>query len=317
MSSGLNRRLVHEMRIAIRKLEASIIELSDRASQRRDPVPKNKERVNEYLKWKKANDYLREKAEKVEAELGIARVEIASLRASLSLTGRSPPHKKVRSSGYVPTTGMGMGVETEREGSPHSSSVLLPDFLITAGKVMIDRGCSPMRVFYLPVVPPPSNGEARMTGTGAVSSENRDVTAMEQSLMEHIETLFTQRGSLQEDISRIRKNLDEPRKGSISTIADMRRDVLKTPATSGKKKKKKKKGKNATVEKISICPQTPQTSANAHVRRRVDSGTSAPVDGLWTEVVGRRSKRIARKESAQRAGLPSSALGDGNGEEGP
>ncbi|KMQ83444.1 gag-like protein [Lasius niger] len=85
-SSGLNGRLIHEMRMASRSLVAAVVELSDRAERQEVEV----------LKRKRSNDYLIKDIDKLRGELDIARAEILSLRASVSPSGRGPPHKKTR-----------------------------------------------------------------------------------------------------------------------------------------------------------------------------------------------------------------------------
>lgn len=72
--------------MASRSLVAAVVELSDRAERQEVEV----------LKRKRSNDYLIKDIDKLRGELDIARVEILSLRASVSPSGRSPPHKKAR-----------------------------------------------------------------------------------------------------------------------------------------------------------------------------------------------------------------------------
>ncbi|CAL1683868.1 unnamed protein product [Lasius platythorax] len=304
--SGIDGKLVHELRIAARKLEASISELCDRADKQVD------------VRFKEANEYLVKKIGRLEGELGVARSEIVSLRASLSPAGQSPPRKRTRNSGDELIKERGIMIEIEQGGS-HPSLVPLPDSP-AAERIMVDRGCSPIcgvDVTVVPVVPPPaSDGGAGTSGTdaSAVPLEDRDLTALEQSLLEHINALFAQKSSLQEDIGRIRKNLDEPRKESLPTTGQ-RRATPGTPVAGGetkKKKKKKRKGKDVDLDMLYSRPQVSQAVVDDGSRTMRGEPT-APVitDERWTEVIGRRAKRAARREQAQRTEPPLSTPGDG------
>lgn len=301
-SSGIDGKLIHELRIAARKLEASISELCDRADKRVDH------------KFEMANEYLVKKISRLEGELDVARSEIVSLRASLSPAGQSPPRKRVRNLGERTEKESGNLMEAEHGGSLHPSMVPLPDSLI-AEKVMIDRGCSPIWDSNAPAAPLPAfRGGAGASGAdvGTGSLEDRDLTALEQSLLDHIDALFAQKSSLQEDIGRIRKNFDQSRKEPSSSTAGRRRSVPETPAAGGRtKRKKKRKGKGAVMDATPARPRDLRAAAGAGVRMHEDPATPAPAGEPWTEVLGRRARRAARRECAQRTGLSPPILGDG------
>ncbi|KMQ93585.1 hypothetical protein RF55_6305 [Lasius niger] len=252
------------------------------------------------IRFKEANEYLVKKIGRLEGELGVARSEIVSLRASLSPAGQSLPRKRVRSSGDELAKERGTMIKIEQGGS-HPSLVPLPDSP-AAERIMVDRGYSPICGVDATVVPPlASGGKAgtSRTDAGAAPLEDRDLTALEQSLLEHINALFAQKSSLQEDIGRIRKNLDEPRKESLPT-AGQRRATPGTPVTGGKTKKKKRKGKDADFDTPYARPQASQAVVDVGARVRGEPTTSAIADERWTEVIGRKAKRAARREHVQR-----------------
>ncbi|KMQ90164.1 gag-like protein [Lasius niger] len=307
-SSGIDGKLVYELRIAARKLEASISELCDRADKRVD------------VRFREANEYLVKKIGRLEGELGVARSEIASLRASLSPAGQSPPRKRVRGSGDELARKEGTMMEIEQGGS-HPSLVPLSESPAVE-KITVDRGCSPICCVDVTVeqVDPPlaSSGGAGTsgTGTGAVSVEDRDLTALEQSLLEHINALFAQKSSLQEDIGRIRKNLDEPRKESSPTTG-RGRAATGIPVTGRKvkkeKKKKRKKGKDVDSDTLYARPQALRPVVDGGARVNGESTATITADERWTEVIGRRAKRAARRENAQWTEPSPSTSGVGRG----
>ncbi|KMQ91072.1 gag-like protein [Lasius niger] len=223
-SSGISGRIVHELRVNIRKLEAAIAELSDRTMQdRRDLVRQGS-----------ARGYLRKSVERLEGELREARSQIESLRvSSSSFSIHSPPRKKPRGS----IRDVGTQVEVGEVSSLDSINVPLPDSPAEIRKYTVDRGCSPVwKVEDL--VPPSVSGGFREPGAGVSLSGNRDLTALEQSLLDHIETLFAQRDSIQEDIGRIRKGLESPRRSSLPLAVVSGSKVL----TEKRRKKRKNRG---------------------------------------------------------------------------
>lgn len=109
ISCGLNSRLMHEMRIAIYKLDASILELSDR-------LPRKIKAQSQLEKAR--DDYLRKKVERLEGELGIAFLEIFSLKAASSPTGHSLPHKRAKGLNEIATREIGTQMEIGEVSSP-------------------------------------------------------------------------------------------------------------------------------------------------------------------------------------------------------
>lgn len=201
-SSGLNGRFKYDLRMASRNLGASVAELSDRAERHEIEVSQRN----------RANEYLMHEISRLRGELDIARVEIASLRASVSPSGRNPPHKKARGLNDTQTRDIGTQMEVGREVSPDPVSIPLPVSPII-GREMIDRCCSPIWSADTPVVSA-SAGIPGGDGPGATPPGSRNITALEQSFLDHIEALFAQRNSLQEDLGCIRKKMEDPRKDS-------------------------------------------------------------------------------------------------------
>ncbi|KMQ84802.1 gag-like protein [Lasius niger] len=206
-SSGISGNLIHEMRVASRNLVASVTELSDRAERQELEV----------LKRNRGNEYLIRDVERLRGELEIARVEIVSLRSSVSPSGRSPPHKKTKGLVDSETREVGTQMDLE-EVSLGPSSAPLPVSPVV-GKVTVDRCCSPVwsnEESAFPVIGGTSRGgESRVSPSGS-----RDLTALEQSLLDHIEALFTQRNSLQEDIGRIRRGMEDPQKDPTPSVSN-------------------------------------------------------------------------------------------------
>ncbi|KMQ91347.1 u3 small nucleolar rna-associated protein [Lasius niger] len=84
---------------------------------------------------------------------------------------------------------------------------------------MVDRCCSPVWSSDAPVFPA-SAGAPCSEGFGASPPGSRDITALEQSLLDHIEALFAQRNSLHEDLGRIRREMDDPCMDSVSSALE-------------------------------------------------------------------------------------------------
>ncbi|KMQ85839.1 gag protein [Lasius niger] len=287
-SSGLNGRLKHDLRMASRNLGASVAELSDRAERHEIEV----------LQRNRANEYLMHEISRLRGELDIAWVEIASLRASVSPSGRSPPHKKARGLDDTQTRDIGTQMEVGREVSPNPVSIPLPVSPII-GREMIDRCCSPIWSADTPVVSA-SAGIPGGDGPGATPPESRDITALEQSLLDHIQALFAQRNSLQEDLGRIRKKMEDPSRDSILSAAEERPGKPKTPARARRKKTKKKRRKSSTeVPTHPLPPPSGGVEVAALPCLGLTSTTTLVLeDGPWSRVVGRRSRRAARGATA-------------------
>ncbi|CAL1677466.1 unnamed protein product [Lasius platythorax] len=140
-SSGISGRIVHELRVNIRKLEAAVAELSDRAMQDQ----------RDFIRQRSAKDYLRRSVERLEGELSAARTEIESLRiSSSSFSVHSPPHKKVRRSIKDVGTQMKIG----EMGSLDPVNVPLPDSPAVVRRETVDRGCSPVWKMDVLAIPP-------------------------------------------------------------------------------------------------------------------------------------------------------------------
>ncbi|KMQ92618.1 reverse transcriptase [Lasius niger] len=289
-SSGLGGRLVHEIRMASRSLVASVVELSDRAERHELEV----------LKRNRSNEYLIKDIERLRGELEIARVEIVSLRSSVSPSGRSPPHKKVRGLADSNTRETGTQMDLE-DVSLDPVSALLSVSPATE-RVMVDKCCSPIWNAEKPVLPV-SEGSPRGGEFGVSPSGFRDLTALEQSLLDHIEALFAQRNSLQEDIGRIRKGMEDPLKDSTPSVLDERLGESKTTVRVKKKKSMKKGRKLAAVDHS--CPPLPLLDeGGAASPPCVAPLAISPVlgEGLWSRVVGRRARRASRAATTPRDG---------------
>ncbi|KMQ90097.1 gag-like protein [Lasius niger] len=223
-SSGISGRIVHELRLNARKLEAAIAELSDRVI----------EDWRDLDRQRSARGYLRKSVERLEGELSEARSQIESLRASsFSFSAHSPPRKKPK----ISVRSVGTQTEAGEGGSLDPVNVPLLDSPAAVKRDTVERGCSPVWKVDGPVLPPVSGGP-REIGAGVSLSGNRDLTALEQSLLEHIETLFAQRDSIQEDIGRIRKGLESPRRSSLSLAVEGGSKVLAGRERNKKRKKK-------------------------------------------------------------------------------
>lgn len=83
-SSGLSGRLVHQLRVEGRKLEALLAELRSRADLQQQVSGRQV----------KSNDYLKREVARLKRELDIAREEILFLRASSSPSGHSLPIRR-------------------------------------------------------------------------------------------------------------------------------------------------------------------------------------------------------------------------------
>lgn len=196
-SSGLNGKLIREMRMASRNLVASVIELSGKAERHELEV----------LKRSRGNEYLIRDIERLRGELEIARVEILSLRSSVSPSGRSPPHKKTK--GLVDSETRDIGTQMDLdEVSLDPISAPLPVSPVVE-PVMADKCCSPIWSAEASVFPALA-GTPCGRESGISPSGSRDLTALEQSLLDHIEALFAQRNSLREDLGRIRREMENP-----------------------------------------------------------------------------------------------------------
>ncbi|KMQ92220.1 gag-like protein [Lasius niger] len=286
ISCGLSSRFVHEMRIAIRKLDASILELSDRLPRR----------IKAQSQLEKArDDYLRKKVERLEGELGIARLEISSLKAAFSPTGHSPPHKRAKGLNETATREIGTQMELGEVSSPDPITAPLPVSPVV-GKATIDRGSSPVWSATPLVVTPTLARGVHGASDDVFFTKSRDLTALEQSLLDQIEALVMQKGSLLEDISRIRGDLDDPRKGLFSSVVEGKRSLPNTPvANSAKKRNKKKKRKIATkADVVMVQVHPPQSAARSRAEGADNVAPVAP-DELWSRVVGRKARRLSRK----------------------
>ncbi|CAL1672733.1 unnamed protein product [Lasius platythorax] len=297
-AKGLNRRLAHELRLAARRVEACVAELCDRVS-RQD---------KDFLHIKRVNEYLKVENNRLTGELNMTRVECESLRASVSPLSRSPPYKRARGIDNTRTREFGTQMEIGGVASPDPGNVPLPASPLVKRDV-VDRGCSPICAGELAAVSR-FLGETGGSGTGVSPLGSRDITALEQSLLDHIEALFAQRSSLQEDIVRIRKDMDDPRRGSISSAVEAGRLDPKTPARKRKKKRKVRKGERQVSPEIDYH-QSPLVTGSDRV---IHSGstTSAHKVAQWSQVIGRKARRLARSELGSKVGPPSLApSGDG------
>ncbi|KMQ90418.1 hypothetical protein RF55_9831 [Lasius niger] len=301
-SRNFSGRLVHDLRIANRKLEASVAELCDRISRQDNAI----------TKVKRGNDYLVKDISRLKGELEIARVEITSLRASVSPSGRSPPHKKSRGSSAAHMRDTGTQMEADGLFSPGlmgTPLLALPSLRVET----VDRACSPLwgPGDLVDSSVPATSGKLDANGQGISPSGSRDITALEQSLLDHIEALFAQRSSLQEDIGRIRRELDDPHRESILSDADG------VPVKTAKRRKKKK-SRGGRMGVSSPPLPSPQVSRRDHIPNsgvRQDSRSLVVDETPWSKVVGRRAKRASRKASALAAGelSPPSPSASGGG----
>ncbi|KMQ91510.1 cellular nucleic acid-binding protein [Lasius niger] len=267
-STGISGRIAHELRVNIRKLEAAIAELSDRALQDQ----------RDFMHQRTAKDYLRKSVERLEGKLSVARTEIESLRvSSSSFSVHSPPHKKVKCS----IKDVGTQIEVGEMDSLDPVNVPLPVSPALVRRETVDRGCSPVWKTDVSAIPPSTTGGLGKSGAGVSSSGNRDLTALEQSLLDHIETLFAQRDSIQEDINRIKKGLESPRRGSLpSAVEGGSRDPK---ALTDKKKRKKKR--NGGSEEVWPLPRPLLILSHR-----------------WTPVIGRRARGMALRELTSSTG---------------
>lgn len=118
--------------------------------------------------------------------MSLARLEIKSLKTSVSPAGRSPPHKKAR--GPNDTLTREVGTQMEIVDCPDPTTVPLPTSPLR-GKNTIDRGCSSVwgsGVWSSGALTAPlsRNKKVGATGVGASppTSVSRNLTALEQSL---------------------------------------------------------------------------------------------------------------------------------------
>lgn len=77
---------------------------------------------------------------------------------------------------------------------------------------------------------------------------SRDITALEQSFLDHIEAFFAQRSSLQEDIGRIRRHLDDPHRESIMP------DVCRWQTCHDGEEEKREKAEGGGGTEVSSSP---------------------------------------------------------------
>ncbi|KMQ91736.1 gag-like protein [Lasius niger] len=297
-SSGISGKLIHELRVASRNLVASITELSDRAERQELEV----------LKRNRGNEYLIRDVERLRGELEIARVEIVSLRSSVSPSGRSPPHKKTKGLVDSETREVGTQMDLE-EVSFGPISAPLP-VSPAVGKVTVDRCCSPVwsnEESALPVI----EGASRGGESGVSPSGSRDLTALEQSLLDHIEALFSQRNSLQEDIGRIRRGMEDPQKDPIPSVSNAGPNESRS-ATKARKRRSRKRGKGPSVGDLTGPPLPPPTGVGAAPPPCVEPLGVSPVlgDDQWSQVVGRKARRASRAMAAL-GGRPSALPGHG------
>ncbi|KMQ90130.1 reverse transcriptase [Lasius niger] len=290
-SSGLSGRLVHEIRMASRSLVASVVELSDRAERHE----------LEILKRNRGNEYLIKDIERLRGELEIARIEIVSLRSSVSSSGRSPPHKKAKGLVDSDTREIGTQMDLEEVSLDPVSAPLPVSPAIE--RVMANKCCSPVWSAETPVFPV-SEGTPRGGESGVSPSGSRDLTALEQSLLDHIEALFAQRNSLQEDIGRIRKGMEDPLKDSTPSALDEKLGESRTTARV-KRKRSRKKGRKPSAGDHSCPPLPPSDEFGAASLPCVEPLAVSPVlrDGRWSQVVGRRARRASRAATALKDGL--------------
>lgn len=222
---------------------------------------------------------------------------VRELRASTSLSGHSPPHKKLRHGDVTIMKEASTQMEIEMLGSPDPINVPLPSSPeVTQKKVMIDRGCSPIwddRAITARPIPTPDKS-LRNSGFGAVSPGARDLTTLEQSLLDHIETLFAQRNSTREDIYRIRRDLEDPGKGSVSSVAERQDDDMK-PSTAKKRKKRIDAGRRAVI-KIPSNSQAQLGAGAVKPLSRSEAAVTTPESGQWSKVVGRKGRRRTMRE---------------------
>ncbi|CAL1685099.1 unnamed protein product [Lasius platythorax] len=298
-SSGISGKLIHELRVSSRHLVASVTELSDRAERQELEV----------LKRNRGNEYLIRDVERLRGELEIARVEIASLRSSVSPAGRSPPHKKAK--GLVDSETREVGTQMDfEEVSLGPSSVPLPVSPVVVGKVTVDRCCSPVWSNVESVFPA-IEGTSRGGESGVSPSGSRDLTALEQSLLDHIEALFSQRNSLQEDIGRIRRGMEDPLKDPIPSVS-CAGPITSRSAAKVRKRRSRKRGRGPSVVDITGPPLPPPTGVWAAPPPCVEPLGVSPVlgDDQWSQVVGRKARRASRAMAAL-SGRPSALPGHG------
>ncbi|CAL1672662.1 unnamed protein product [Lasius platythorax] len=139
-STGLNSRLVHELRVHARRLEASLVELRHRAEHQQG-VSAHQSKANDYLVIE--NKRLKRDNGKIKGELELARLNNRSLRVSVSPKGHSPPSKRVRSSGHTRE----MGTQTESKGLSSVNPIVIPSQSspVFGRKIRtVDRCCSPV-----------------------------------------------------------------------------------------------------------------------------------------------------------------------------
>ncbi|KMQ87082.1 hypothetical protein RF55_13738, partial [Lasius niger] len=297
-SFGLNGKLVHEMRMASRRLVASVVELSDRAERHELEV----------LKRNRGNEYLIKDIDRLRGELEIARIEIVSLRSSVSPSGRSPPHKKAKGLDDLETREIGTQMDLD-EVSLDPVSAPLPVSPIIE-RVMADKCCSPVWSAETPVFPAPA-GTPCGGESGASPLGSRDLTALEQSLLDHIEALFAQRNSLQENLGRIRREMEDTPKDSTPSALEEKLGESRTTAKT-KRKRSRKKGRVSHTGDHSCPPLPPSDGVGAASLPCAGPSAASPVlgDGQWSQVTGRRARCAARTATALKDG-PSAPLGHG------
>lgn len=223
ISKGLNGHLAHEMRVAIRNVEAAMAELEERSALQST--------------MKSANVYLRPKADRLEGEMDVMRAEISSIKASVSPLGRSPPHKMSRSGIASERSGVAMEVEWTR--APPSSSVIDPVFSQRVS-TLVDKSCSPIWGADILVAPSSpglgvrrevDSGESPLTRAGGISSA-------ETSLMALLEAAVAEKEASCGEINRLREEFD-----SLSRdIASFAKGTCEAPNASMKGELIRKEG---------------------------------------------------------------------------
>lgn len=175
---------------------------------------------------------------------------------------------------------------------------------------MVDRCCSPVWSSDAPVFPA-SAGAPCSEGFGASPPGSRDITALEQSLLDHIEALFAQRNSLQEDLGRIRREMEDPCMDSVSFALEKGPGEPKD-TTEAKRKRTRRRRRRSHMGGSTRPPPSPLEEGGATSSPCAGTVAVTPVsgDGPWSRVLGRRAGRAARAATVSSSG-PSVCPGHG------